>query len=104
MSQQVDVPAKILREAHTAFKKMARQRTIVCETRAGVLVEFDRTSEACQKTLTEPLYQPIRGGSRVRTTRGEGTIIGKLVLGVSSSVWKFGYWLLDVCLMNRLID
>jgi len=69
-SQIVEVPQRVLLEAHGAFKKMARQRTILCETRAGVMVEFDRSAAACQRTLEMPMERPIRGGTRVRTTRG----------------------------------
>ena len=75
-SQVVDVPHKILQEAHASFKKAALGRTVMCETRAGSIVEFDRSAAACQAVLSMPLERPIRGGTRVRTTRGEGTIIG----------------------------
>ena len=51
-------------------------------TRAGVMLTFDRSAKACQATLTYPLEREIRGGTRIRTDRGEGAIIGTTVLGV----------------------
>jgi hypothetical protein len=76
-SVPVDVPLRVLQEAHTTLKKSAKRRTILCETRSGVLVEFDRSAAACAALLeTDMLERPVRGGTRIRTTRGEGTIIG----------------------------
>jgi hypothetical protein len=72
----VALPPSVVQDAHRTFASMRRGNTIRCMTRAGVVVTFDRSAKACQAALQRPWDRTIRGGTRIRTDRGEATIIG----------------------------
>ena len=72
----VQLPHSVVNDSYKAFTSMSRATTARAMTRAGVMLTFDRSAKACQATLQYPLERPIRGGSRIRTDRGEATIIG----------------------------
>jgi hypothetical protein len=72
----VEVPASVLVDSYRRYRKMRERTTMECATRGGVDIVVDRRSSACQQCLTMPLERPVRGGTRIRVPRGEGTIVG----------------------------
>lgn len=80
----VKLPLSVLQEAYGRFAAMyaveGGRGVREFATRAGVRAPFERSGEACQRALNASGYSgeplTLRGGDRVRTDRGEGTIVG----------------------------
>ena len=95
MLTRQSLPASLLREAHRSFLAWRAGTTFRCTTVCGYQLQLDTSDEACRAF-------GFRSGDRVRTPRGNGTMMGV----ADGKPWfqvdgESGVWFFSMCAIRE---